>query len=407
MERISGVVMERTGNQVILLTPRGEFKSVRITGTMPDIGAEIHVPVIHGRFLNIPRARWLAVAASIILLLAAGPLLTFINLAPEVAVASVWLDEPGIELTVSNRNNILDAAAYSPEGKKLLAALHLKGTNYDQAFVQIAREVSKNGFSGRNSGDKILISVSMMPDAQFDRAKIEKTILASADDVIDSGNIKGIQTIHVPAEVSENARKKGLSPGKYAVFIEAVTEGLPLTEEDLKDNNIKDIITRAGGQPDQIIDRVGKEGQLEQKEKKYLAIAALKENTSPGVLTTIGTEAEQGIPDKSAGIQAEPGKIKYIDPIRRTGGPEERPDETRTGPETKPPVSTKPAVTTTPAVDSEIPDNSKQADEGSNANDSSPGGKSEDESARDNYMGPEKPDGAGTNEDMYILRPNF
>lgn len=79
MERLTGVVMEITDRRVVVITPKGEFKQVRIHGRTPDIGEEISIPVGHRRFFNKPIATWAAVAAAVIFLVVGGPLLSMVN----------------------------------------------------------------------------------------------------------------------------------------------------------------------------------------------------------------------------------------------------------------------------------------------------------------------------------------
>jgi hypothetical protein len=79
MERLTGIVMDKIGRHVILMTPKGEFKRVKISGRIPEIGEEVRIPVVHRHFFNMPKAGWLATAAAAILLLISSPLLTVIR----------------------------------------------------------------------------------------------------------------------------------------------------------------------------------------------------------------------------------------------------------------------------------------------------------------------------------------
>ncbi len=418
MEWLTGVVMEKTSQHVILMTPRGEFKRVRITGRMPDIGEEVRIPVVHRRFFTMPKASWLAVAAAVILFLIASPLLTVINQPAEVAVAYVAIDiNPSIELTVSNRSNVMDAHAYNRDGQKILDSIEWKGMKVNRVVASVTEKAVKLGFINENNDNKVLISVSSLPDTQIDEKSLERTLLASANDVLTVREIKGdIQTIHVPSDIRENAKKKGLSPGKYAVLIEAVHAGLPVTEEDLKEKSIVVAISSAGGLPDQIIDQASKEDHFEVKEKKYLAIAgrpAGGENTAaPDEQMTVSEP-----PDKPGD---EPDKIQYVQPIRKDAGPEDRPTSAGNNGNKR-----KPAITGSPVnpaggtgqtgsgvnPDSNNPGsgNTGRSDTGGSDTGGSDTGGTGEENTGDNYMGEENsPDRSGNvNEDMYILKPNF
>ena len=392
MDQLTGMVMERTGSQVILMTSLGEFKKIRIAGNMPEIGEEVRIPVVHRRFFNMPRASWLAVAAAVILLILASPLLlTTINQPPEVAMAYISVDiNPSVELTMSNRYNIMDAQAINADGEKILAGVDIKGSNVKNAVASIAEEAIELGFIRKNHDNEALLSVSLLPGANIDKDVFEKTLVASANRVLQENKIEvAFQTIHVPSVVRENAKKKGLSSGKYAVLIEAVNAGLSVTEKDMQEKSIVVAISNAGGQPEQIIGQARQEEQFDLKEQKYRAIASQTRpaGSAPGVIA-----------DKPAGDTVKPGQDnKMIEPIRRDGGPEDRRsgssvnaagDSTKTGTDNNQPAVT-PPVNTTPTP---TPDDTTGSDDVNN-----------------NYMGPEEPsDQPPVNDDqMSRVKPNF
>jgi len=398
VELLTGIVMERIGSHVILMTSQGEFKKVRIAGSMPDIGEEVRIPVVHRRFFNMPRASWLAAAAAVILLVLASPLLTTINQPPEVAMAYISVDiNPSVELTMSNRYNIIDAQAINADGEKILAGVDIKGSNVKNAVASIAEEAIELGFIRKNYDNEALLSVSLLPGVNIDKDVFEKTLVASANSVLQKNKIEvAFQTIHVPSVVRENAKKKGLSSGKYAVLIEAVNAGLSVTEKDMQEKSIVVAISNAGGQPEQIIGQARQEEQFDLKEQKYRAIASQTRpagsapgegQTTPGVIT-----------DKPAGDTVKPNQDnKLIEPIRRDGGPEDRRsgssvnvvgDSTKTGTDNNEPAVT-PPVNTTPTP---TPDDTTGSDDVNN-----------------NYMGPEEPSGQPpVNDDqMSRVKPNF
>lgn len=79
MEKLTGVVLEKDGTHVVLLTPLGEFKRVRLSGRLPGIGEEVSIPVTHKRFFRMPKAGWIAAAAAVLLLMVGNPLLTMVT----------------------------------------------------------------------------------------------------------------------------------------------------------------------------------------------------------------------------------------------------------------------------------------------------------------------------------------
>ncbi|MCL4440704.1 MAG: anti-sigma factor domain-containing protein [Firmicutes bacterium] len=383
MERLTGVVMERTDSYVVLMTPKGEFKRVRITGRMPDIGEEIRIPVVHKRLFSVPRASWLAVAAAVILLVVASPLLTMINQPPEAAVAYVSIDiNPSIDLTVSDRYNVLDAQALNRDGEQVLQGVNLKGVKYVDAVDLIEQRAAKLGFIHKSRSNTVVVSVSFIPNTRADKALVGKTLLASANSIFAKDKID-VATIQVPSGLRESARKKGMSPGKYAVLIEAVNAGLLVTEKDMQEKPIAVAISSAGGQPDKIIGQAREEEQFDVKEREYLATIASKPGPEPTDASTGGQNdpAPVGITAEDSNKQVNQ-KI-YVEPIRRNGGPEERHSPAKPADNPGSTVVKKPGVNT-------------------------PADSNNDQKTDDNYMGSQKPNDTDSNiNDMYKLKPNF
>jgi len=399
MERVTGVVMEIKRSHVVLMTPKGEFKRVRVTGKLPGIGEEVHIPIARKRFFNLPRASWAAVAAAVILLLTASPLLTVLNQPPEFATAYVSIDiGPSIELTRSNRENVLEAHAYNSEGRQILEKLNLKGMKIDEAVTSITREAVELGYIQNVDGNSVLISVAPLPDSGLEKDAVEKAVLASANNVLADSKIDSeVNTISVPSDIRENARVKGMSTGKYALLIEAVNEGLTVTEEEMKQNSIDEVISQAGGQTEMIIGMAQTEEQFEIKEQRYIALASAKKGNDDTRSGIGDIRPSTGNTDPGPDTEKPDGKIRYIDPIRRN--------------DTQKPGA---AVTTVPGSQGA---GTQQPGTSQNGADTPAAGSVEEpatvndnvyENTRDNYMGPELPwDITGTDEPMYILRPKF
>lgn len=418
MERLTGVIMERTGTHVVLMTPKGEFKRVRITGRMPDIGEEVSIPVIHRHFFKMPRAGWLAVAAAaVILLMVASPLLTMIMQPPEAAMAYVSIDiNPSLDLTVSNRFNVLHADAFNQDGALVLKGLDLKGAKYVDAVSMIEKRAESLGFISK-SNNTVVVGVTFVSGAKVNKGSVQKTLLASANGIFAENKMR-VAAINVPNQIRDAARKKGMSPGKYAVLIEAVDAGLPVTEKDMQEKPIVVAISNAGGKPDQIIDKAGEENDFDQKEQKYLAsldqtsrqtVASADESLESGAASIAGT-----VYDKTN------NQKKFVDSIRKDSGPEEPSKITLTG---KPVASAVPSGDTTAKPAESTPTvgdtGNKSGSDANNTSDNTSSGSGDSQNQNnngsnninpdDNYMGSDQPaDVSNTdNDQMYKLKPNF
>ncbi len=436
----TGIVMERIGRQVVVMTHQGEFKRIRMNGRIPDIGEEIRVPIKTGMLARVSNTRWLAVAAAVILFIMASPLLTIMTQSPEVAVAYVAIDiNPSIELTVSNRDNVLEANAYNLDGTKVLAGLNIKGTNYKKAVTQIGKKAIELGYISKDAGNTFVISLSPIPNAKFDKAAMETTLLASANEVLSESKVKGeFKSIKVPVALRERANKKGISPGKYAVLLEAVNAGLSVTEKDMQEKSIEVAIANAGGEPEQIINQAQEEEQFEDKEKVYIAllnkssaIAMEQAGGDESAADVSKSEDDNGNPGEKVSDDEKQNKDKkpLIETVRKEGDPEGPKDEISenkgsSGSVVDPPNATASVVEPPKAIGSEVPDettsgqkpepplntgNEKEPDLTGDINNTDDVEDTIDDNTEENYMGnpidwnkaPEN------NTDMYILKPNF
>lgn len=421
----TGIVMEKIGRHVVLMTPKGEFKRIKINGRIPDIGEEISVRVTYNRLFNLPRASWLAVAAAVILLMVASPLLTILNQPPEVAVAYISIDiNPSIELTVSNYDNVLDAHAYNLDGEKVLAGVRTKGVKYNIVVSEIGRRAVNLGYITKSHDNTFVISVSPLLNAKVDKVAMERTLLASANAALSDSEIKSdVQTIHIPAGIRDTANKRGISSAKYAVLLEAVNAGLPVTEKDMQEKSIKVAIASVGGRPDQIINQAHEENRFEDKEQRYFAILSDsnrsqtneqvgEQNSSNAAVISAVDENGSNLgekPDESSD-KASKNNSPLIEPIRKNGGPE---DSRQTVPADDDGQKPGAVIVSPPSASSDVNNPTgepkPEIDNNSNNTNSNTSDQTNDQNTDNNYMGQPNQDDPinNTNEDMNVLKPNF
>jgi hypothetical protein len=86
--------------------------------------------------------------------------------------------------------------------------------------------------------------------------KLEKVLNEEVKTALHKQNIEAeVELLEVPAEIQREAKKQGLSAGKYAIMLEAKEAGLEINVEDMKFSSVVQAIKEAGGIPGQIISR--------------------------------------------------------------------------------------------------------------------------------------------------------
>lgn len=328
MGRITGVVMEQEGTHVIVFTSTGEFKRIRCRGRLPEIGDEIIVRT-RGKNRMIQRISW-AVAAAVLLLALASPLSMIANQPPERAVAWVTVDiNPSLELTISNRDRVIEVSALNEDGQKVLNKVDVMGMNPQKAVAKLTGEALNMGYIGKAKDNSVLIAVTGTVK-EYDSQKLQKNLMVAAQETIEDQRVVAVvQTVTGTPEFREQARKKEISTGKYAVLIEAVNQGVLITEEEIKSNSVTEAIKQAGGEPEVILKKAHEEKveQLPEKEKKYLMIAGeMKRNEGE----KSGDEGKASSPKDSEGTNAvdkpqRDDKVPMISPIGNKGAEQTKP----------------------------------------------------------------------------------
>lgn len=337
MKMLTGVVLEKDDKNIVVLTDSGEFRRVKIAGRMPEIGDEVKVPLRTRRTWTMPRFGWIAAAAAVLLFMLASPLALQLTQPPETAVAWVSVDiNPAVELTVSNREKVMSAQAYNPDGEKILTRLDVKGMKVNNAVSEITSTAIELGYMGKSKDNSVLISVAIKPTAGIDRDKLQTTLLASANEVLQGeAAFKGtVQVVNVPTELREKAVEKNITAGKYAVLIEAVTKyKLNLTEKDMKEKSVTRAIADAGGKIDEVLAKTRDEKEFNKNEKEYVQIASERQTVEAAGIAGRGSgENAAGSKDgkeQEAGNNQSSNEHRYVDGKIRDGkDPETVTDDT-------------------------------------------------------------------------------
>lgn len=407
MEKLTGVVLEKENNHIVVLTDTGEFRKVRITGRSPEIGAEVSIPVRTRRTWSMPKMGWIAAAAAVLLFMLVSPLTTQFTQPPETAVAWVSIDiNPAIELTVSDRQNVMEAQAYNEEGQKILGIIDVEGMKVKKAVREITARARELGYIGKSKDNTVLLSFTYLPKSDIDRGKFQKTLLASARDVMQDDALGGmVQTVNVTPELREKAVAKNITPGKYAVLIEAVTEyKLNLTEKDMQEKSVTRAIADAGGQVNEVLAKAHEEKELDKNEKEYLQIASGQSNAM-GIAGIDGRGSGKNAGDKNgqeqgAGNFKPAGGHLYVPKIRDGKDPESVVDSTYKGDNQQPPTRPNDSAKPQPGDTAKPP--AQPGQDGAQPPDN--GDRGGLQQGTGNYIVPQPP---VDDRDMYLHKPNF
>ena len=255
-----GLVMSifRDG-EVTVMTPQGEFLNIPWShSALPEVGSEIEfvLPVVRRSFFR--QKYFIALAASLVLFLLATPLWTGLLLpGPQQVVAYISVDiNPSIEIGINYQGKVVEAAGLNDDGVKLLQNLDLAKLPVSQAIRLITAEAVKENYLAPDKENTVLITVSSRKKLPEQVKNLERQV----KEVLEQKNISAqAESIEIPVEIREKAKKEKVSPGKYVILMEAVDQGLNLTLEDVKGSSIVKAVKEAGGIPGQLISKAKKD----------------------------------------------------------------------------------------------------------------------------------------------------
>lgn len=281
LKKCKGLVMEATFETLVVMTPSGKFVKVpwQKEGT-PALGSEIEFNVSLARPSFFSSGKFSVLAASIVFFLLVIPLLSAsLFFGEQQVVAYVSIDiNPSLELGLDKEGKVKEARGLNKEGKELLASILFENLSVDQVVKLIAQEAIKQQYLTVDGENNIILTLSTREERRKKLRrgtaedlgkktemfkKIQKELVPEIRKELSKQNIKvQAEILEISPQFYQNAKNAGVSPGKYAVILEAMKEGFEVSPEDVKFSNVVKVIKAAGGNPGAIISQTKKEEKL-------------------------------------------------------------------------------------------------------------------------------------------------
>ncbi|MBE3571959.1 MAG: anti-sigma factor domain-containing protein [Moorella humiferrea] len=316
---VRGLVVAKQGREVIVLTPEGEWRSIPLSGPVPEVGEEVMLPPAK----KASRRQVLMAAAAVILLLVLALPLARRAIVPSVPVVPAYyvgIDiNPSIELAVDGEERVLSARGLNEDGEKLLGAVALKNEKIAEAVTILTTEAIRQGYYLPDRKGTMVVTVSPVGG----KAKEEKDAVDAlgqkvserARNILRQAGVEAVvETAVIDPEIRSRAEAYGLSPGKYGILLEALEAGLPVTADDLKQESIAGVLGRFGDNWEELLHRLHQDRELLQKERQL--DAALKKALGK-------KEANENSPDTAAS-----GKDNASGKVERDGNLKDKSRET-------------------------------------------------------------------------------
>lgn len=216
----------------------------------------------------------IGIAAALVLVLGAG--FGWNAYQTNYAVAStVSLDvNPSIEITVNQRERVLDVTALNEDGKKILDDMDFKGSDIDVTVNALIGSMLRNGYISELS-NSILVSVDSKDSASA--AALQKKLTNEVNALLQTETFSGAvisQTVSRDDSLEALAHQHNISVGKAKLIQRIVAQNTRYTFEDLVGLSINELnlLTESGNLH---LDTVTSTGTA--SDKSYIGIGAAKQ----------------------------------------------------------------------------------------------------------------------------------
>lgn len=249
MQQPKGIIMQVSESYAIVMTPDRQFRRVPVHAGM-TIGQEIEIPKEKTRS-KIAWRKFTMVAASLALAVGLWQVSAFLQ--PEQVSAYVALDiNPSLELSIDKDKEVLQVTPLNEDAETLIKNLKLKGKPVEEAVNEVAVEAAKLGYIKPQA--EILVTASDAGDSALDLKSLEQTVMQTMQASLqDRGIASNVGGVLVTQKEREEAKALGLTPGKYALYVQAQASSIDIALDDLKQQSVSNIAIQHGDDVKEIV----------------------------------------------------------------------------------------------------------------------------------------------------------
>ncbi|BCV21920.1 anti-sigma factor domain-containing protein [Moorella sp. Hama-1] len=286
-----GLVMSREGEQVVVLTPQGEWRTLKVPAPLPEVGEEIMLPPVARR----PVWPLVTAAAVILMLVLAGALVRRGQgpVQPPVAlpVVAYYVNvdiNPSVEIAVDKQEIVISARGLNSDGEKLLAGIALQGEKATRAMKILALEALRQGYYLAGGSGAMMVTVVPAGSEKEKLAAgdaLGQKLTMEARNVFNQAKVQAaVETATVQPEIRQHAQAAGLSAGKYSIMLEALAAGARVKASDLQQESIAKVLQQVNFDWDDAFARLKKDPDLLKREELLgpTLKAALGQGSFPG-----------------------------------------------------------------------------------------------------------------------------
>lgn len=252
-----GIVMEMTDKSIIVMRQDGKFERITRKSRSCEIGEEIIYADAGVNWRSPSVAGRSAVVAAVVFCL-----VVFASFAGKMGssevVAYVSLDiNPSIEMGIDDKEQVLELRGLNNDGSELIQAIDYKGKTMESVTASLLDKAEQKSLA-RGEADIVIASSVINSKAKINDEQIAEKLRQQVTDHIKTTHPNQVSSYQVeafaaPQEVREEASKTGISMGKYSVYLNAKSNGVPITIDDLKKESVHQIVKDHPDSKDEIV----------------------------------------------------------------------------------------------------------------------------------------------------------
>jgi|LSQX01.2.fsa_nt_gb hypothetical protein len=247
-----GIVYEIIKNDVVVLTPEGEFVIIKRKKDDVSLGMAIEFDDSSIRGKRNSMLSYFPLVSAIAALIVIGFIFAYpakISDFNSSVFAYIDIDiNPSVELVVDKKGVIIATSPLNDDAKALLGDIMVKGQPVHEALSDIVEAFGDSGYISLDSDNMLMISVSLnqqnseyMKDADIAAKKVDEILFKMHKEIMVMSDKKGIMLDPVIVKISSKeraeAKEHNLSMGRYHLYVESKQYGLDIELSNL--NNIK------------------------------------------------------------------------------------------------------------------------------------------------------------------------
>ncbi|KSU83465.1 hypothetical protein AS030_12955 [Fictibacillus enclensis] len=241
-----GIVVEVKRHHIIVLSEGGVFRKLKNNGQPYAVGSDILLPNEPKRkpMFSLPVFSWKSATVFTFAIL-----LLFFQLAPNTGqgvYAYVGIEmNPSIELSIDDDMRVQHITAYNSDGKKLVALLEdYPGQPLEKVTEDIFKICRAKGFI--KPDQEVIVTTTLTKDVSKEtQQKIEQKINSLMEQQALENKID-MTSLIISNKERKRAKKSGLPPAKFAIFMAAKEAGIPITQSDIKKKSIQELSDKVG-----------------------------------------------------------------------------------------------------------------------------------------------------------------